>query len=582
MRLELNADYARQTNEVSQVMSRGGCGCRFGFAARGAKIALPLLLLALALRGDVVPASPATKADCRDQAELIGLLVDPELGDVAAAALPPVKLDPELATEPLSEQQQALSKRVRQALGIYYHRHLNSRDHNPWEMMHAIIAYGPHTIIRRGGPDGQQVDAIKYVADNGACHGIQLLFIDRGRVNARKGPYVQGHYAQLLAILAQSRVGLDTPLKVENKRFVLRDLLETEKWTCDEGMELTFKLISVAHYCDSDTKWRNFKGQTWGIPRLIKEELASPILSNAACGGTHRLTALAYAVKNRQREGKPIDGEWLRAKKYLADYHRYTLALQNNDGSFSTEWFRRKEAKPDLDRRIQTTGHILEWLVYSLPANQLDHPQVIKAVNYLTTIMLREPSRKWEIGPLGHAVHALAIYDARRYRPLDHPVEVARRFEFGKKKRAADQNPAAEAPAGPSRLSQRAGERKRIMPSLTPSAARQADNGQPQPGPNRRMLNQQMRSMMRRQANPTPAGPEAVPGGTAIGPTVEFEDVAPPIKAQGEPVAPADRFKTPAREPGCADWDSPDLRVSPPQADSREDDVLDDGPRLIP
>jgi hypothetical protein len=325
----------------------------------------------------------------------------------------------------LTPQLAALRDRLRIVLGMYYDRQLCSRDHNPWEMMHAIIAYGHETQIHRGGPTGQRINALAYLGNNGPCHGLTLLYLDGDRVNARKGPYVQGHYAQLLAILAQCRVSLDYPLQVSGRKFTLRDLLETEKYTCDEGMELTFKLISFAHYCDSDVTWKNFKGDTWSLPRIIRAELAAPILSNAACGGTHRLTGFAYAVRNRKRQGKPIDGEWLRAQKYLDDYHKYTLALQNSDGSFSTEWFRRREARPDLDRRIQTTGHILEWLVYSLPAEELDHPQVVKAVRYLTNLLYNERARQWEIGPLGHAIHALVLYDVRRFKPFDGAGSIA-------------------------------------------------------------------------------------------------------------------------------------------------------------
>ncbi|MGE0537410.1 MAG: hypothetical protein AB7O68_20740 [Pirellulales bacterium] len=331
----------------------------------------------------------------------------------AAAPYRP-KMTPEL---------RSLSNRVRRVLGMYFRRQLNSRDHNPWEMMHTIIAYGVHAKIHRGGPKGPTVNAVSYLCWNGTCHGLELLYLDRDRVNARKGPYVQGHYAQLLAILAQSRVPRDYPLRVGDRRFTIEDLIETEKLTCDEGMELTFKLISFAHYCDSEMTWQNDKGEDWDIPRLIKEELRAPILSNAACGGTHRLTALAYAVRMRGKQGYEIDGHWLRAQKYLNDYHRYNFSLQNSDGSFSTEWFRRREARDDLDRRLQTSGHILEWFVYSLPEKQLTDPRVIKAVRYLSGILAAQPNREWEIGPLGHALHALVLYDQRVFKAAEAPVE---------------------------------------------------------------------------------------------------------------------------------------------------------------
>lgn len=365
------------------------------------------------------------------------------LGDEAATRAAPEASAADLAqvvVEPgaeLSSEMQALRDRVRKSLGVYYFKQLNSRDHNPWELMHGIISYGVDAKIRRNGPDGDPVNAIAYLSVNGRMNGMQLLYLDRGRVNALKGVSVQGHFGQLLAILAQSRVKADYPLRVGGKEFTVADLIETEKLTCRTGIELTFKLISFAHYLDSDETWTSETGEKWDIPKLIADELKQPILSNAACGGTHRLMGFAFAVRNRKKQNRPVDGQWLRAEKYLDDYHKYTFALQNSDGSFSTEWFRRREARDDINRRIQTTGHILEWIVYSLPEQQLDDPRVIKAVSYLSGILLAEPNRQWEIGPLGHALHALVIYDHRRFKPLDAPrAGVARREQP-----AAGQNP---------------------------------------------------------------------------------------------------------------------------------------------
>ena len=38
---------------------------------------------------------------------------------------------------------------------------------------------------------------------------------------------------------------------------------------------------------------------------------------------------------------------------------------------------------------------------------------MIKAVSYLTNLLLDNKSEKWGIGPLGHGLHALAMYDER-------------------------------------------------------------------------------------------------------------------------------------------------------------------------
>lgn len=330
----------------------------------------------------------------------------------------------------LSPELQELRDRVRGVLATYHRRKLNSRDHNPWEVMHAIIAYGVDSEMHRGGPTGETVNSIGWLCYNGACRGHRLLYIDGGRVAARKGPDVQGHYGQFLAILAQSRVKTDYPLLVDGKNFTIADLIESEKLGCQHGIELTFKLISLAHYLDLDQTWKSQSGEEWNVEKLVREELAAPI-RGAACGGTHRLMGLAYAVNKRQRSGQPMSGDYKRAQTFLNDYHRYTLSLQNGDGSFSTEWFNRRGDRADLDRRLQTTGHILEWMAYSLPEESITDPRVVKAVAYLAGILQDGESRNWEIGPLGHAVHALAIYDSRVFKPHDTagtPQTLARRL----------------------------------------------------------------------------------------------------------------------------------------------------------
>ena len=141
---------------------------------------------------------------------------------------------------------------------------------------------------------------------------------------------------------------------------------------------------------------------------MIREELAQPV-NGAACGGTHRLIGLSMAVKARVKGGKPLEGEWLRADKFITAYQKYAFKLQNADGSFSTQWLERRDASNDIQRRVQTTGHILEWLVFSLPEKELTDPRVVKSVNYLATLLSNNRSQDWEIGPRGHALCAGAL-----------------------------------------------------------------------------------------------------------------------------------------------------------------------------
>jgi hypothetical protein len=60
-----------------------------------------------------------------------------------------------------------------------------------------------------------------------------------------------------------------------------------------------------------------------------------------------------------------------------------------------------------------TTGHISEWLAFSLNHQDLSEPNMVRAIDYLAELLLRGRKQGWDVGPLGHALHALNIYHQR-------------------------------------------------------------------------------------------------------------------------------------------------------------------------
>ncbi|MEI7782036.1 MAG: hypothetical protein WCJ18_08955, partial [Planctomycetota bacterium] len=231
-----------------------------------------------------------------------------------------------------------------------------------------------------------------------------------------KGIGVQGHSAQYLAILAQCRVALASPIAIQSKSFTVADLVAEEKLSCKSNTELTFALIGLAHYLPTDAEWLARDGKQWSLEKLVAEELEQPI-RGAPCGGTHRLFGLAYGCQRRLKATGRLDGHYARADKFVRDYQKFALTkLHNRDGSFSTEWFKYPaDREDDIDRKVQTTGHILEWLVGSLDQPDLYDSRVVAATEFLARALAREPSREWKIGPLGHALHALTIYQERAW-----------------------------------------------------------------------------------------------------------------------------------------------------------------------
>jgi hypothetical protein len=329
------------------------------------------------------------------------------------------------SVEDLSPELKALRQKVRRCLAHYFfHRTKDVKDHSPWCVMHGVVGFGVDAVIRA---EGRRMNAISWLCTNQSCQGRQLMMSpSAGKLDLRSGPGYQGHDGQLLCVLAMSRVTGDYPLTVGKNKFTVRDLVKIEQQTCRPGTELSFKLVGLAYYVDSDADWTSDDGQRWDLSRIVREELAQPI-NGVACGGTHRLMGLSYAVRKRQVQDQPVTGQWWRAKKFLDDYHAYTLKLQNADGSFSSNWFRSRGDWGGAPRKLNTTGHILEWLVYSLPKERLTDPQIVKAVNFLAELMWRNRSTTWEVGPEGHAIHALALYDEYVFggRPGNRHIQLA-------------------------------------------------------------------------------------------------------------------------------------------------------------
>jgi hypothetical protein len=386
----------------------------------GLLIALAALILSSAARGQDAADAPSEAA-----AEGVGAAHD-QLETVLVAAHTKRPAQSSLAARQAGEVDRLVSQ-VQRVLNHYYaNRLLNTKDQNCWEVMHWVIGYGVKSRILRGGPDGPPVNSIGWLCWGGRCDGQPLVLIDQGRIAAAKGVHVQGHHGQFLAILAQAKVMKDYPMRVGNRSFTVADLIETEKLGCQTGMELTFKLIALSHYCDSNETWLNSAGDEWSVSRLVQEEIKSPI-NGAACGGTHRLMGLSYAVNERLKRSEPLDGQFARADIYIRDFHRYAFGLQNADGSFSTDWFKGRQAKPDLERRLQTTGHILEWLVYSVPQESLTDPRLLRAVDFLSTMLLQDSDKEWPLGTLGHGLHSLAMFNERILKDRPAGGSMARR-----------------------------------------------------------------------------------------------------------------------------------------------------------
>lgn len=347
-----------------------------------------------------------------------GILIVLSLGATLRAETPPTAVALESTrttaarTRQLSPEQQAFRDELRRCLAYYYFRPESSAQRAPWAVMHTLVGFGSDTPL---AVKGESVNAIGWLCWNQPCQGLRLFHLSNGQISSQIAPGYQGHEGQFLQMVAYARVPMDFGMKIDGQDFTIADLVKREQETCEARTELSFKLVGLSHYLASDATWQNQRGETWSIPRLMREELAQPVNSGVACGGTHRLTGLGYSVRKRQQSGQPVDGEWARAKEVVDRFASYALRNQNPDGGFSTNWFEGPGNRGDLNRHLNTTGHTLEWLLLSLTKEQTADPRIAQAAYYLTALLWNYRDHNWEIGPRGHALHALVLYDERMF-----------------------------------------------------------------------------------------------------------------------------------------------------------------------
>ena len=202
------------------------------------------------------------------------------------------------------------------------------------------------------------------------------------------------------------------------------DLVEAEKLGCRSGGDASSKLIGLAYYV-TEPEWKNSLGEKWSIGRIIDEEINQPVVT-APDGGLNRLMGLSYAVERRTKRGQPIEGQFRRARKYIAQFQEFALRQQNPDGSWGPYFLAAKAASPDEASQLRSTGRVLEWLAVSLPNEKLADLRVVNAVDCITRLASGQRYQynvpalsTQEIVSLGHALHGLAVYDQRAFKPFD-------------------------------------------------------------------------------------------------------------------------------------------------------------------
>jgi hypothetical protein len=162
----------------------------------------------------------------------------------------------------------------------------------------------------------------------------------------------------------------------------------------------------------SNLSWINDKGEKIRFEDMLRYEMDAPI-EGAPCGGTHRLFDLAWVRHLHLQRGGKDDGVWQDIAEYTRQYQKLAKQYRNMDGSFSVDSFRGRNYGGDLAGRINTTGHIFEWLALSLPYERLQEGWVEDAAVRLSALIMDCQSQPIDGGSLYHAAHGLRMYHAR-------------------------------------------------------------------------------------------------------------------------------------------------------------------------
>ena len=349
---------------------------------------------------------------------------DASEGERETQTPPAAKPEPQPKPE-LSPEMAALRDRVRRTLAFYYRQPMNTQTNVPSDVIHFCLAFGCDTGIRDGSSRNRSVNGIGALCWNYPCAGYRILQASQGRFMARIGYGLQQHPSQLLAVLAQSKVSSDYEIRVGEAHGTVADLVEYEKLDCRRGQDLSLKLIGLAHYVPPEETWNNDLGDQWSVGGMVEEELArSP--DRSSCAAVHRLMGLSFALDKRRRCGQPLEGQYRQAHEFIKKYQEHALRLQNPDGSWHPGFFAYVGTSRDTMGVLRSTGHLLEWLAFSLPEERVQDPQVVKSVAYVTALLGSQGSRvnvasmsPRDIAALMHALHALSIYDRRVFKPAD-------------------------------------------------------------------------------------------------------------------------------------------------------------------
>jgi hypothetical protein len=374
----------------------------------GALLLVWLLLIGGCAPGDdplpVVESEPASTAEA---------VAEPE-----KPALLPM---PEKIHSPVSN---SLRSRVEAAIRNVRQRQLSTTNAF-WTVLHGILGLGPDVTLT-DRTTRKRIKALDYICQGGNVRGLKFHTTPFGvEVITTRDGLGQGHQDQFIAEMAQWNMPTDRQFLVHGREFTFEDFIRQSQMQArvTANQELSWTLVIIAQYRGTDAVWTNAFNEKLHFEDLLRAELAAPV-ETAPCGGTHRLFGLSWAYHLHLQKGGKDDGLWRQVPEKTRHFRDVARRSQNPDGSLSTNFFRSPGNSSDKDLRINTTGHIVEWLALALTDEELRQQWVQDAVNALALMILDRQGAPIDSGSMYHAVHGLHLYHARVFDRKFCPAEL--------------------------------------------------------------------------------------------------------------------------------------------------------------
>lgn len=306
-----------------------------------------------------------------------------------------------------------LANTVQSAIDSSRRRTLSTDVHTPWQIMHALLGLREEFKMNK---KGKKVDGLAWISAGPKFEGEDWFLTSEwgGKAHPYSKPYAfEGHANQSLAILSMLGLPVTHELKAGDKTITIGDMINHAKMEINSKEEVSWSLWALSRYLPPESTWTNKDGEVWSIDRMAQLQLtrllSKPMMKHP-CGGTHAMFALAHARNIRLQSSLPNRGIWLQVDQQIQKCIQLARVQQQNNGQFSTKFFDAKATEADFDKRIASSGHVLEFLMISLPQEQLSSQWVRRGIEATARDIMSNRQSYVKCAPLYHAINGLRIY----------------------------------------------------------------------------------------------------------------------------------------------------------------------------